>query len=144
MGLNLDFVQANQSFSRQHVLRGLHYQLERPHGKLVRATAGEVFDVAVDLRRSSSSFGQWFGVRMRSGDGLQLWIPPGFAHGFLVTSPEGAYVDYALTAHYDPPSERTLQWNDPQVSIDWPIQDGPILSDKDQDGVPLTRADLFP
>jgi len=143
-GLNLEFVQSNQSFSRQHVLRGLHYQLENPQGKLVRATAGEVFDVAVDLRRSSPSFGRWYGIRLRGGDGLQLWIPAGFAHGFLVTSPEGAYVDYALTAHYDPPSERTLEWNDPQVGIEWPMQDGLILSDKDRDGVPLTKADVFP
>ena len=143
-GLNLQFVQSNQSFSKHHVLRGLHYQLERPQGKLVRITAGEVFDVAVDVRRTSSSFGKWFGILLRGGDGLQLWLPPGFAHGFLVTSPDGAYVDYALTAHYDPMSERTLQWDDRQVGIEWPLHDKPILSDKDRQGVPLKEAHLFP
>jgi dTDP-4-dehydrorhamnose 3,5-epimerase len=142
-GLSVGFVQSNQSFSRHNVLRGLHYQLERPQGKLVRVTAGEVFDVAVDLRRGSNSFARWYGVSLRGDDGLQLWIPPGFAHGFLVTSPDGAYVDYALTAHYDPMSERTLVWNDRQVAIEWPLQDAPILSDKDRQGVALTDSDVF-
>ncbi|MEX0699318.1 MAG: dTDP-4-dehydrorhamnose 3,5-epimerase [Acidimicrobiia bacterium] len=144
-GLDVDFVQENQSFSRPHVLRGLHYQLESPQGKLVRVAAGQVFDVAVDLRGSSPSLGQWFGVHLSGGDGMQLWIPPGFAHGFFVTSPEGAYLDYSLTSYYNPATERTVRWNDPTIGIDWPLREkDPIVSKKDRLGLAFEEADLFP
>lgn len=144
-GLDLDFVQTNQSFSRLNALRGLHYQLGSPQGKLIRAGTGEVFDVAVDLRRSSNTFGHWFGVTLRAAEGLQVWIPPGFGHGFLVTSPEGAHVDYAVTSYYDPPSERTLRWDDPTIAIKWPLAGpDPILSERDSRGVYLVHADVFP
>jgi dTDP-4-dehydrorhamnose 3,5-epimerase len=143
-GLDLDFVQENQSFSRPNVLRGLHYQLESPQGKLVRVAAGQVYDVAVDVRRSSPTFGKWFGVHLRAGDGLQLWIPPGFAHGFFVVSPDGAYLDYSLTAYYHPATERTIRWDDFTIAVDWPIGDrSPIVSDKDRLGVSFEEADLF-
>jgi dTDP-4-dehydrorhamnose 3,5-epimerase len=144
-GLDVDFVQENQSFSRPNVLRGLHYQLERPQGKLVRVVAGEVFDVAVDIRRTSPTLGRWFGFRLRAGEGLQLWIPPGFAHGFLVTASEGAHVDYSLTSHYDREAERTILWDDPKIGIEWPLQGAdPVLSDRDRLGVGFSDAELFP
>lgn len=143
-GLDVEFVQANQSFSLVNVLRGIHYQLENPQGKLVRVSTGEIFDVTVDLRRSSPTFTQWFGVALRAGEGLQLWVPPGFGHGFLVTSPGGAYVDYSVSSYYDPPSERTLRWNDPTIAIEWPLGGAtPILSDRDSHGMVLARAELF-
>ena len=144
-GLDVDFVQENQSFSRSHVLRGLHYQLESPQGKLVRVAAGQVFDVAVDMRRSSPTLGKWFGVDLRAGDGQQLWIPPGFAHGFYVTSREGAWLDYSLTSYYNPATERTVRWDDSKIGIAWPLRDqDPIVSNKDQLGVGFEEAELFP
>ncbi len=144
-GLDLSFVQDNHSRSAHQVLRGLHYQIIQPQGKLVRVVAGEIFDVAVDLRRSSSTFGRWAGVRLSGLDGRQLWIPPGFAHGFLVLSPGGADVVYKCTDLYDPQRERTLRWDDPALSIAWPLEDsGPILSAKDSAGLSLESAPLFP
>lgn len=144
LGLPARFVQDNHSGSRQGVLRGLHYQLQHPQGKLVRVVRGEVYDVAVDLRRSSSTFGRWVGARLSADNRLQVWVPPGFAHGFYVLS-EFAEVLYKVTEPYDPAAERSLLWSDPQLAIDWPLHAGkaPILSAKDADGVPLARAETF-
>lgn len=144
-GMAGDFVQDNHSGSRQGVLRGLHYQIRRPQAKLVQVTAGEIFDVAVDLRRSSDTFGQWVGVELSAGNRRQLWIPPGFAHGFYTLS-EWAEVSYKVTDYYAPEWERTLLWNDPEVGIDWPLIDGqpPIISKKDAEGVPLSEAETYP
>ena len=143
-GLDLDFVQTNQTFSRFNVLRGLHYQLGRPQGKLVGAGSGEIFDVAVDLRRGSATFGRWFGVTLKAGEGMQLWVPPGFGHGFLVTSPEGAHVNYSVTSYYDPASERTVRWDDPTIAIEWPLgEEAPIVSEKDGRGVLMVEAEVF-
>jgi dTDP-4-dehydrorhamnose 3,5-epimerase len=144
-GLDLPFVQDNHSRSAHRVLRGLHYQIIQPQGKLVRVVSGEIFDVAVDLRRSSSTFGQWAGVRLSEVDGRQLWIPPGFAHGFLVLSPGGADVVYKCTDLYVPEHERTLRWDDPSLNITWPLEGpGPILSARDSAGLSLESAPLFP
>jgi dTDP-4-dehydrorhamnose 3,5-epimerase len=129
-GLGMMFVQDNHSKSVRGTLRGLHWQAERPQGKLVRVLAGEIFDVAVDIRPDSQTFGQWVGVTLSSENFRQVWIPPGFAHGFCVTS-EIAEVEYKCTDFYDPPSERGLIWNDPEVGIEWPIAT-PILSARDQ------------
>jgi len=129
-GLDVTFVQDNHSRSVRGTLRGLHWQVERPQGKLVRVLFGEIFDVAVDIRVDSPTFGDWVGVSLSADNFRQAWIPPGFAHGFCVTS-EVAEVEYKCTDFYDPPSERGLIWNDPEVSIDWPITD-PILSARDQ------------
>ena len=127
------FVQANQSKSKHGILRGLHYQIKQPQGKLVRVIAGKVFDVAVDLRRSSSTFGQWVGFNLSCSNQEQLWIPPGFAHGFFVVSESATFV-YQCTDYYAPEFERSLVWNDPALSIDWPIanDEAPILSEKDR------------
>jgi dTDP-4-dehydrorhamnose 3,5-epimerase len=143
-GIAAVFVQDNHSGSRRGVLRGLHYQVGRPQGKLVSAVAGEVFDVAVDLRRSSPTFGRWVGVPLAARDHRQLWVPPGFAHGFYVLS-EWAEVAYKVTDFYDPEEERTLAWDDPMVGIAWPLPDGrpPVLSPKDLQGKRLSEADLF-
>ncbi|MGA2110668.1 MAG: dTDP-4-dehydrorhamnose 3,5-epimerase [Anaerolineales bacterium] len=143
-GIEPNFVQDNQSGSRRGTLRGLHYQIRQPQGKLVRVLVGEVFDVAVDLRRSSSTFGRWVGFCMSSKEQQQVWIPRGFAHGFYVTS-DWAEVLYKTTDYYAPEWERTLRWNDPAVGIEWPIQDGgrPLLSDKDAHGATLAEADAF-
>ena len=144
-GLDLPFLQDNHSRSAHRVLRGLHYQIIQPQGKLVRAVTDEIFDVAVDLRRSSSTFGHWAGVRLSALDGRQLWIPPGFAHGFLVLSPGGADVTYKCTDLYAPEHERTLRWDDPSLNIDWPLEGaGPILSARDSAGLSLKSAPLFP
>jgi dTDP-4-dehydrorhamnose 3,5-epimerase len=144
-GLDLPFLQDNHSRSAHRVLRGLHYQTIRPQGKLVRVVTGEIFDVAVDLRRSSSTFGCWAGVRLSVLDGRQLWIPPGFAHGFLVLSPGGADVVYKCTDLYAPEHEQTLRWDDPSLNITWPLEgSGPILSAKDSAGLSLKSAPLFP
>ena len=144
-GLDLSFVQDNHSRSAHQVLRGLHYQIIQPQGKLVRVVTGEIFDVAVDLRRSSSTFGRWAGVRLSGFDGRQLWIPPGFAHGFLILSPGGADVVYKCTDLYVPQHEQTLRWDDPSLNITWPLEgSGPILSAKDAAGLPLESAPLFP
>ncbi len=143
-GIAQPMVQDNHSGSRQGVLRGLHYQIHNPQGKLVRVVAGEIFDVAVDLRRSSPTFGQWVGVTLSAKNHRQLWIPAGFAHGFYTVS-EWAEIVYKVTDYYDPKSERTVMWNDPQIGIRWPLRDGvpPLLSPKDAQGLPLAKADSF-
>lgn len=143
-GFDLDFVQDNHSRSARGILRGLHYQTRHTQGKLVRVTAGAVFDVAVDMRRDSPSLGQWFGAELSAENHRMLWVPPGFAHGFYVLS-ESADFQYKCTDYYDPKSEVTLAWNDPRVSIDWPIPPGdePRLSDKDAQGLAWTDAPLL-
>ena len=136
-GLQLDFVQDNHSRSARHVLRGMHFQVNRPQGKLVRVVRGEVFDVAVDIRRDSPTYGRWVGERLSETNQRQLWVPPGLAHGFLVLS-ESADFLYKTTDYYDPASERCLAWNDPGVGIDWPLEgQAPALSGKDQAGLAL-------
>ena len=142
-GAKVEFVQDNHSRSTRGVLRGLHYQLPpRAQGKLVRVAAGEIFDVAVDMRRSSTTFGRWFGVVLSADKGNQLWIPPGFAHGFLTLS-DTADVLYKATDYYDPACERSVIWNDPDIGIEWPPQDRPLLSRKDADAPRLEAAELF-
>ena len=144
-GLEPDFVQDNHSRSARNVLRGLHYQIRQPQGKLVRVVAGEVFDVAVDIRRSSPTFGKWHGLTLSADNKRQFYIPPGFAHGFAVLS-ETALFQYKCTDFYNPGFEVTLQWDDPEVGIQWPL-DSPLLSDKDRKGLGLHElpADkLFP
>jgi len=143
-GVNPRFVQDNHSRSRRGVLRGLHYQLRQPQGKLVRAARGAIFDVAVDLRRSSPHFGRWFGVALSEENHRQLWVPPGFGHGFLVLS-ESADVLYKATDYYAPEHERSLLWNDPRVGIDWPLDGAePVLSAKDAAGLPLSDCEVYP
>jgi dTDP-4-dehydrorhamnose 3,5-epimerase len=139
--LPFKFVQDNQSRSRQHVLRGLHFQLQHPQGKLVRAVAGRIFDVAVDVRRSSPHFGQWVGVELSAETPEMLWIPSGFAHGFLVIS-ETADVLYKTTDFYSPASERTVRWDDPAIGIEWPLVGQPIVAAKDVAGTPLHQTDV--
>jgi len=136
LGIAERFVQDNQSYSRRGVLRGLHFQVERAQGKLVRAVAGEVFDVAVDLRKESATFGKWAGTRLSSMNHQMIWIPKGFAHGFYTLS-ESAEVAYKVTDFYAAQHERTLLWNDPDVAIQWPLKGEPILSDKDRAGIRL-------
>lgn len=136
------FVQDNHSRSAKGVLRGLHYQIQQPQGKLVRVVAGSVFDVAVDLRRSSPTFGQWVGVTLSAENHHQLWVPPGFAHGFVVLS-ESADFLYKTTDYWAPEHERCLAWNDPQLAIDWPMQGNPVVSAKDRLGRSLEQADVF-
>ncbi len=136
------FVQDNHSFSKRNVVRGLHYQAARPQGKLVRAVTGEIFDVAVDLRRSSSTFGQWYGEILSAENKRMLWIPAGFAHGFSVLS-QDAQVLYKATGFYHPESERTIVWNDSQLGIDWRFKGQPIVSAKDQLGVSFRDAETF-
>ena len=138
----LDFVQDNHSRSTGNVLRGLHYQIKRTQAKLVRAIRGRIFDVAVDLRRSAPTFGQWVGVELSEDNQRQLWIPEGFAHGFLVLS-DGADVLYKTTDYYVPEHECCLRWDDPAVDIDWPLQGDPVLSRKDLEGVTLSEAPCF-
>ncbi|HGY9624947.1 dTDP-4-dehydrorhamnose 3,5-epimerase [Pseudomonas putida] len=142
LGISVDFVQDNHSISVAGVLRGLHYQIQNPQGKLVRVIQGEIFDVAVDLRRSSPTFGQWVGVHLSAENKHQLWIPEGFAHGFQVLS-ETAEVLYKTTDYYAPAHERCLAWNDPTIGIQWPSAEPPLLSDKDKLGKLLAQADLF-
>lgn len=144
LGLPTDFVQHNQSRSRRAVLRGLHYQVESPQGKLVRVVRGAILDVAVDLRRSSPTFGRWVAEELTEANRHQLWIPPGFAHGFLVLSDE-ADVVYGCTDRWAPAHERTLLWSCPDVGIPWPIAPGvpPILSSKDEAGLPLRQAECY-
>jgi dTDP-4-dehydrorhamnose 3,5-epimerase len=141
-GLNIRFVQDNHSRSVKRVLRGLHYQIRRPQGKLLRVTAGEVFDVAVDLRRSLPTFGKFAGIVLSAANKKQLWIPEGFAHGYLVLS-DAAEVLYKTTDYYAPEHERCLIWNDPDVGIDWPKDGEPILSAKDRLGLTLSKAEVF-
>ena len=145
IGLSTTFAQDNHSRSVRHTLRGLHYQLEHPQGKLVRAVTGSIFDTVVDVRRSSSTFGQWIGVTLTEGDGRQLWIPPGFAHGFLVLS-EIADMSYKCTTVHHSASDRCIAWNDGQIGIDWPLPPGatPLLSGKDAAAHALSSADLYP
>ena len=143
-GVSLPFVQDNHSRSARGVLRGLHYQLRQPQGKLVRVVRGSVFDVAVDLRRSSSTFGRWYGTELSEDNHRQLWIPPGFGHGFLVTS-ESADFLYKATDYYAPEHERCVLWNDPALGISWPIEGlTPLLSEKDRLGLPLSEAEVYP
>ena len=139
--LPFHFVQDNQSRSRQHVLRGLHFQLQHPQGKLVRAVSGRIFDVAVDVRRSSPHFGQWVGVELSAETPEMLWIPAGFAHGFLVLS-DSADVLYKTTDFYSPASERTVRWDDPAIGIEWPLTGQPIVAAKDAAGTLLTQTDV--
>jgi dTDP-4-dehydrorhamnose 3,5-epimerase len=141
-GCDVNFVQDNHSKSAKNVLRGLHYQIQQPQGKLVRVAVGEVYDVAVDLRRNSAYFGQWVGVSLSAENKRQLWVPPGFAHGFLVMS-EGAEFLYKTTDYYAPAYERSVLWNDPELGIEWPIVEEPILSGKDQVGKLFKEADVF-
>lgn len=136
------FVQDNHSKSKQGILRGLHYQLTNTQGKLVRVISGEVFDVAVDLRKGSPTFGQWVGVYLSAENKRQLWVPEGFAHGFYVTSEEAEFV-YKCTDYYNPDSEISIAWNDPQLNINWPCKQAPSLSQKDANGVSFQEAPLF-
>lgn len=142
-GLNREFVQDNHSRSQRGVLRGLHYQLQQAQGKLVRVTAGEVFDVVVDIRRGSPNFGRWVGVHLSADNKRQLWLPEGFAHGFLVLS-EFAEFLYKTTDYYAPAHERCIRWDEPSLAIDWPLSEAPQLSAKDQLGLSLADAELFP
>jgi len=142
VGIKERFVQDNHSYSRHNVLRGLHYQVNFPQCKLVRAITGEIFDVAVDLRRSSSTFGKWFGLTLSAENKLMLWIPSGFAHGFHVLS-DGADVLYKATAFYAPQSERTIAWNDPDLAIPWDLSERPIISEKDSKGIRFRDAEIF-
>lgn len=141
-GLDVDFVQDNHSRSSRGVLRGLHYQIAQPQGKLVRCVSGEIFDVAVDLRRGSPTFGRWVGNLLSAENRRQLWIPPGFAHGFLVLS-ESADFLYKTTDYYAPEYERCLRWDDPDLAIDWPMAGAPVLSDKDRAGKWLREVEMF-
>lgn len=143
-GITAKFVQDNLSRSSYGTIRGLHYQLQHPQGKLVQVLRGTVFDVAVDLRRSSPTFGRWQGFELSGENHRQLFIPPGFAHGFCVTSREGADFCYKCSDYYAPADERTLLWNDLQVGVRWPDMGTPILSMKDQQGIPLSQADYYP
>jgi dTDP-4-dehydrorhamnose 3,5-epimerase len=142
-GLSASFVQDNLSRSRRGVLRGLHYQIQRPQGKLVTCLAGEIFDVAVDLRRSSPHFGSWTGVLLSGENREALYVPPGFAHGFSVLS-ESADVFYKCTDLYHPEHERTLLWNDQTVRVDWRLAGEPVLAEKDKLGLPLPAAECYP
>ena len=141
-GLSVDFVQDNHSRSAKGVLRGLHYQIQQAQGKLVRVVRGSVFDVAVDLRKGSPTFGKWEGVELSEENNRQFWIPPGFAHGFLVTS-ESADFLYKTTDYYAPEHERSLAWNDPDVGVEWPLDGAPLLSAKDVQGRRLPDCDVF-
>ncbi|RTL52718.1 MAG: dTDP-4-dehydrorhamnose 3,5-epimerase [Rhodocyclaceae bacterium] len=142
-GLSVSFVQDNHSRSAQGVLRGLHYQIRQPQGKLVRVTHGEVFDVAVDLRRSSPTFGRWEGIHLSAENKRQLWIPAGFAHGFLVLS-ESAEFLYKTTDYWAPEHERCVRWDDDTLNIRWPVECSPLLSAKDAQGESLANAEVFP
>ncbi|QRY80153.1 dTDP-4-dehydrorhamnose 3,5-epimerase [Pseudomonas sp. PDNC002] len=142
IGRTVDFVQDNHSLSARGVLRGLHYQIQQAQGKLVRVVQGEVFDVAVDLRRTSPTFGQWVGQVLSAENKLQMWIPEGFAHGFVVLS-ESAEFLYKTTDFWAPEHERCIAWNDPELAIEWPLDGEPSLSGKDREGKCLAQADLF-
>lgn len=142
IGQNIQFVQDNHSRSEKGVLRGLHYQIQQPQGKLVRVVRGAVFDVAVDLRKSSATFGQWVGTELSEDNHRQLWVPEGFAHGFLVLSDTADFL-YKTTDYYAPEFERCIAWNDPAISTNWPIKEEPQLSGKDQQGTSLINAEVF-
>lgn len=141
-GLTANFVQDNHSRSSKNVLRGLHYQIQHPQGKLVRVVSGEVFDVAVDIRKSSPTFGNWVAARLSFENKKMLWVPAGFAHGFVVLSETAEFL-YKTTDYWYPEHERCIRWNDPQIGIDWPIDGEPLLSRKDIEGKPLAHAELF-
>ena len=141
-GTDYQFVQDNHSRSSKGVLRGLHYQIQQPQGKLVRVVLGSVFDVAVDIRKSSPTFGQWVGVELSEENHRQLWVPPGFAHGFLVLSETAEFL-YKTTDYYAPEYERCIAWNDPAIGIQWPLMAEPSLSAKDQQGLALSDAETF-
>jgi dTDP-4-dehydrorhamnose 3,5-epimerase len=141
-GLDVNFVQDNHSRSSKGVLRGLHYQIQQPQGKLVRVVHGSVFDVTVDLRKSSPTFGQWVGVELTEDNNRQLWIPPGFAHGFYVLSDSADFL-YKTTDYYAPEFECSLIWNDPTIGIEWPLNTQPIISAKDAQGKKLADAKVF-
>lgn len=145
LGIDHDFVQDNHSRSAQGILRGLHYQTEHTQGKLMRVVVGEVFDVAVDMRRASPTFGRWVGVTLSAVNRRMLWVPPGFAHGFYVTSAEGAEFLYKCTDYYDPAHEVSVRWDDPTLGIEWPLVEGraPALSAKDAAGVEFGVAPAF-
>jgi dTDP-4-dehydrorhamnose 3,5-epimerase len=142
LGLDIKFVQDNHSKSAKNVLRGLHYQIQKPQGKLVRVVAGSVYDVIVDLRRSSPTFGLWEAFTLSAQNKKMLWVPPGFGHGFLSLE-DGTEFLYRCTEFYAPEHERSLLWNDPQLAIDWPLDGEPALSAKDAVGLPLSEADVF-
>ena len=142
LGIDAEFVQDNHSKSQKNVLRGLHYQIEHAQGKLIRVTAGAVYDVAVDLRRSSPSFGQWVAFTLSAENKRMAWIPPGFAHGFCVTSDAAEFL-YKTTDYWSPAHDRTLLWNDPQLAIPWPLTAEPLLAAKDVAGTPLAQAETF-
>ncbi|MDP4536896.1 dTDP-4-dehydrorhamnose 3,5-epimerase [Alkalimonas collagenimarina] len=139
---NIRFVQDNHSLSGLGVLRGLHYQINQPQGKLIRVLQGRIYDVMVDLRQHSATFKQWLGYELTAGSRQQLWIPPGFAHGFLALA-ESTETLYKTTSYYDPSSERCLDWNDQELAIEWPLAAPPVVSDKDKLGVPLAKAEFF-
>ncbi|MEM6400314.1 MAG: dTDP-4-dehydrorhamnose 3,5-epimerase [Cyanobacteria bacterium P01_D01_bin.116] len=141
-GIDINFVQDNHSYSKQHVLRGLHYQITQPQAKLVRAVVGNIFDVAVDIRKNSPTFGKWVGYQISAENKRQIWIPSGFAHGFITLS-EVAEVLYKTTNYYSPQGERTILWNDNDLQIDWPTSAQPIISAKDADGKPFNMAEVF-
>ncbi|GGX40810.1 dTDP-4-dehydrorhamnose 3,5-epimerase [Undibacterium squillarum] len=141
-GVQAEFVQDNHSKSGKNILRGLHYQIQQAQGKLVRVVSGEVFDVAVDIRKSSPNFGKWVGVNLSAENSRQLWIPPGFAHGFVVLSEQAEFL-YKTTDYWAPEYERCLAWNAPEIGIDWPISETPLLSAKDQLGKSLSEAEVF-
>jgi len=141
-GIAHEFVQDNHSRSAKNVLRGLHYQIKQQQGKLVRVVHGAVFDVAVDIRKSSPTFGKWVGLELSAENRRVAWVPEGFAHGFLVLS-ESADVLYKATAYFAPESERTIAWNDPDLGIAWPLQGAPVLSDKDREGVAFGSAETY-
>jgi dTDP-4-dehydrorhamnose 3,5-epimerase len=142
-GVEAEFVQDNHSTSKAQVIRGLHYQVKHAQGKLVRVIAGSVYDVVVDMRKSSSSFGRWVGVALTADDRSMLWVPPGFAHGFYVTS-DTAEVLYKTTDYWAPEHERTLLWNDPAVGVEWPLTGDPVLTPKDEAGSPLAKSEVYP
>jgi dTDP-4-dehydrorhamnose 3,5-epimerase len=143
LGIDFDFVQDNHSRSSKGILRGLHYQIKHPQGKLVRVIRGEVFDVAVDIRKNSPTFGKWEGVILSAENRRMLWIPPGFAHGFYVTSDDAEFV-YKCTDFYAPEHERSINWNDPEIDITWPLdRNDPILSAKDRTGKAFAEAEMF-
>ncbi len=141
-GLEVEFVQDNQSFSVRNVLRGLHYQIRQPQGKLVQVLVGEIYDVVVDLRRRSPTFGKWTALHLSSATHRMLWVPVGFAHGFLVLS-EHALVQYKVTDFYAPAHERTLHWGDPDLGIQWPLAGNPVVNQKDALGARFSAAELF-
>jgi dTDP-4-dehydrorhamnose 3,5-epimerase len=142
IGIDAHFVQDNHSRSQRNVLRGLHYQLGQPQGKLVRVVSGSVFDVAVDIRRNSPSFGKWVGVELSAENKRMFWMPPGMAHGFVVLSDSADFL-YKATDYYAPVFERTILWNDPGLGIEWPLASEPVLSAKDAAGLPFREAEVF-